>query len=74
MSHLNYKPLELLAGEEAGPGEGDGDVVLGGLTKGQLVGEVTVVSATQSMTWLQSRAHLRGRPCAVRCHMPRKSH
>ena len=57
-SHLNYKPLELLAGEEAGPGEGDGDVVLGGLTKGQLVGEVTVVSGTKSMTWLQSRANL----------------
>ena len=51
-THLNYKPLKLLAGEEAGPGEGDGDVVLAGLAEGQLVGEVTVVSATKSMTWL----------------------
>ena len=51
-THLNYKPLKLLAGEEAGPGEGDGDVVLAGLAKVQLEGEVTVVSATKSMTWL----------------------
>ena len=58
MSHLNYKPLELLASEEAGPSEGDGDAVLAGLAKGQLVGEVTVVSGTKSMTWLQSRANL----------------
>ena len=57
-THLNYEPLKLLAGEEAGPGEGDGDVVLAGLAEGQLEGEVTVVSATKSMTWLQSRANL----------------
>ena len=51
-THLNYKSLELLAGEETGPGEGDGDAVLAGLAEGQLVGEVTMVSATKSMTWL----------------------
>ena len=51
-SHLNDEPLELLAGKEAGPGDADGDAVLVTLAEGQLVGEVTVVSATKSMTWL----------------------
>ena len=72
--HLNDEPLELFAGEEAGPGDADGDAVLVSLAEGQLVGEVTVVSTTDPMAGLQSRADLRGRPPAVRCHETRQSH
>lgn len=72
--HLNDEPLELFAGEEAGPSDADGDAVLVTLAEGQLVGEVTVLSTTDSMAGLQSRADLRGRPGAVRCHVTRQSH
>ena len=73
-SHLNDEPLELFAGEEASPSDADSDAVLVTLAEGQLVGEVTVVSTTDSMTGLQSRADLRGRPGAVRCHETRQCH
>ena len=72
--HLNDEPLELLTGEEAGPGNADSEAVLVTLAEGQLEGEVTVVSTTDSMAGLQSRADLRGRPRAVRCHETRQSH